>query len=347
MYSKKPRTENEAEQPSSMNNNNSPHIFLCQLCSEKVVPKKSRSEYLEFEYQCDKCLFPGEKLVELYDFSKECSICFEEFEDYVVLECKHHLCIRCAGSIHKDMCTECPFCRKKSKRERICSTENLKFESPSSEILGSVKKLARRWNDKEGIILLGHKSTLSLISEYLRWLSIVSENPSGSEDISPPICIDELWRFHMIDSKDYFNVCMDVFGKFIHYTIENTFFGSNNEEKLERTKNIMKSKMNETSVTALVKIWKFDKPYVEMMKRGLCRNYICILVRGNVINLTMIKLESLDVTISDLKLKIEEKTGHKSQDFVLHFMSELLPDDKSLKECGIGDFTMISFTKLD
>lgn len=72
------------------------------------------------------------------------------------------------------------------------------------------------------------------IEEYKRFLSLKVENPSAK--LSPTKLMDEVWHFHILDTKKYRQDCMSLFGEFMdHFPSYGPF------ESAERTTTLLQS----------------------------------------------------------------------------------------------------------
>jgi hypothetical protein len=67
------------------------------------------------------------------------------------------------------------------------------------------------------------------IHKYKQWLYLKLHNPNT--DIVPSKLIDEVWHYHILDTRAYAQDCQHVFGKFLHHF---PYFGIRGEDDAEK-----------------------------------------------------------------------------------------------------------------
>ena len=160
--------------------------------------------------QCDNC-FSTEDPIKIVKKDDNCMICFENANNIVIYKCGNWICIEC---YKKSAGMECPICsccmaHAASKDNKIFTGE-LK---PHFKILYSkAKELCHMMSGGS------HNTTITMLEEYEKWLCLVREN----HQLSPGPIIGELWRYHILRTKDYRKLCEQI-GEFINYspTLEN------------------------------------------------------------------------------------------------------------------------------
>lgn len=55
----------------------------------------------------------------------------------------------------------------------------------------------------------------AMVAEYKRWLKLKVMNPKA--ELAMSSAVDPAWHMHLLFTRDYLRMCMDVFGEFLHH----------------------------------------------------------------------------------------------------------------------------------
>jgi len=317
---------------------------ICLFCQAPVKLEKQYTSTKVFEYQCEKCLNPGFHRTQVYNFSRECPICLHDSKEYRIIECLHFFCSECQITMTEKGQLTCPMCRQISRRFLRLKIQQPEFNGLCFESCDSIKRLVLRYHEKHGDPKRhteNHSFLLSVIPEYIRWLKIVSENPNGSKDLSPPSSIDSLWHLHLLDTEDYRNFCIKHTGKFVDHTLENSFLNMEDKriENWKRTLYIVERDYKEKIPNeSLSYVWGIDNVKNKNSEKEN-ENYLkkIIVLNSFKTHLSVINVTNPDMTVSDLKFEIEKNVKNvRYGDFKLYFgMTDYCatyhPDFKPLK----------------
>ena len=78
-----------------------------------------------------------------------------------------------------------------------------------------------------------HTKTIVLLEEYYLWLLLLSDEIRGANHLSPSTPIDNVWHMHILDTKDYIDVCQKIAGRILDHYPENSF---SNQKSLRRVR---------------------------------------------------------------------------------------------------------------
>tara|TARA_R110002073_G_scaffold163599_5_gene319753 strand:+ start:4520 stop:4930 length:411 start_codon:yes stop_codon:yes gene_type:complete len=101
--------------------------------------------------------------------------------------------------------------------------------------------------------------------EYLKFMSIVAENPGVSLGMSG--VVDKYWHEHILYTQDYRNFCNRKVGYFVDHAPGSTPIGEEFLERYRRTIRLLSNKFGEVNT----RIW----PTVEDLEDGFCSGGNC------------------------------------------------------------------------
>ena len=344
---------------------------FCDNCHYKLHDVKSPkspiyTQFGKFNYQCQNCynVTNGDKSIYLTNALKyvdnftECQICYEISNEWSAFECNHIMCDKCFKNLKKvDDEFECPFCRKIIKNITQINTKYYysiipdKLKPNFMKLFSNTIKKERGNYDGSPYIVYYHDDLKRHIEEYYKWLLIVSNKelaPNGANDVSPPSYIDYLWHKHILDTKNYTEVCKEIAGDIIDHYPENSFgvLSDKRRERLQNTEKIyeimfpINNNIPNEEYEKIFDIWLFNydrnKGYIKQFIDKLDEPNIFIFVIDLSGKINLIFNIKLGISVNMFKKMIEEKTGIPPPQMRLIFAGKLLYDDnKTLKDYGI------------
>lgn len=311
----------------------------CPNCFQILSDKHK----INYKYQCD-CFYYGDE-IECYDIGDECCICFDKCKEKKIFYCGHWTCNECFMKIynHDKNQWQCPLCNRIYGIElRFIKNYKLyehKIDIPN-EFINSFKKLYRRFINKiENYLFTNeskHHKMIILLEEYYKWLCIVGKY--GCSKVSPGLIVDQLWHEHLLDNRDYNNLCIKLCGEIIYHEPE-VINSSDRIERYEKTMEIYEDEYKKQHEFTNLEhfIWKLDQPidiyqkyygdklvYVRDTFGRKCKYYI-----GD------------DMTTNELKIFIENETNIPRDVIVLIVNGRILVDNKKIKYYNIEEYDVI------
>ena len=55
-------------------------------------------------------------------------------------------------------------------------------------------------------------------------------------ELSPPILVDKLWHYHILDTRSYAKTCENICGEFIHHDRDGGLDEASRNQRMEATK---------------------------------------------------------------------------------------------------------------
>lgn len=199
---------------------------LIVLQDIKTIKTKINSPFGYYFYQCSNCYYLSNG-IKVYNIDEECPICLEKDVDSIHLYgCNHWICKSCYDQDeNKSICKMCQEDQDNGPNQFYHRNTYLPKMIPN-DLQESFMKLYKRvyqYVYTSNINYSQHTKTIVLLEEYYLWLLLLSNDERGANYLSPSTAIDNVWHMHILDIKDYIEVCQKIAGRILDHYPENSF----------------------------------------------------------------------------------------------------------------------------
>lgn len=307
----------------------------CKSCSANYTDEYIKQNLINTEtrtnvVQCREC-FNVDNIVKLYGYNDKCSICLNKNSNVYFDDCKHCFCNNCIY----DLNYKCALCNTLNNKTMQCSKTTHYFNN--LEIKDLFKILYAHTHESLGLLDYSHEFRYNLYIEYHKWLTLLIENDNNNnpEKLSPSNLIDQLWHAHILDLKNYIDVCMAMNNEILIHYVENGFEAGKNKysERFYKTMVMYDKKYGNIS-KKLESIWK---PSYKLTNAGKNMHIFFRSISG----VTITVLINECAYVSELKEIIQQKEKVSACSIRLMYGGKQLQDDYLLKSYGISECSSV------
>lgn len=312
-------------------------MYHCKNCFQKYTEEFINNNRVNTAdkinvFQCERCFYVDGIIYGLY---QECQMCNDNKTSVFFDKYGHSFCNKCSKKMTNKNCCFC-----KNKNNKLLNVKNKNYEYYFDNVDPSLKNYFKILYCQI-VDTIGKKRNNKLYDlcvEYYKFLQLLhlNDNNNNINKLSPSCFIDKIWHEHLLDNKNYTEVCNLICGYTLYYYPENDY-----------KKNIKgyTERFNQT-------ISLYEKTFMNDMEKWIWEpiynepNEIQLFIK-TLTGITITIYAPYNSTIQMVKNIIEKKEGISVKDQRLIFAGRQLENDKTLKDYGINEhFTIHLVTRL-